>query len=28
MILQGRLVRDPEMRSTQSGSAVVSFTVA
>ena len=28
MTLQGRLVRDPEMRSTQSGSAVVSFTVA
>lgn len=28
MILQGRLVRDPEMRTTQSGSSVVSFTVA
>ena len=28
MILQGRLVRDSEMRTTQSGSSVVSFTVA
>lgn len=28
MTLQGRLTRDPEMRSTQSGTPVVSFTVA
>lgn len=27
-LLQGRLVRDPEMRSTQSGVPVASFTVA
>lgn len=28
IVLQGRLVRDPEMRSTQSGVAVASFTLA
>ena len=28
IVLQGRLVRDPEMRSTQSGVAVASFTIA
>ena len=28
VILVGRLARDPELRSTQSGTAVVSFTVA
>ena len=27
-IIQGRLVRDPELRRTQSGTAVASFTVA
>jgi single stranded DNA-binding protein (ssb) len=27
-VLQGRLVRDPELRTTQSGVAVASFTVA
>ena len=27
-VLQGRLVRDPELRTTQSGTAVCSFTVA
>ena len=28
IVLQGRLVRDPEMRTTQSGVAVASFTLA
>ena len=28
IILQGRLVRDPEMRTTQSGKSVASFTLA
>ena len=28
IVLQGRLVRDPEMRSTQSGVSVASFTLA
>ena len=28
IVLQGRLVRDPEMRNTQSGVAVASFTLA
>lgn len=28
IVLQGRLVRDPEMRTTQSGVAVASFTIA
>lgn len=28
IILQGRLVRDPEMRTTQSGKSIASFTLA
>ena len=28
IILMGRLVRDPELRHTQSGTAVASFTLA
>ena len=28
MVLQGRLTRDPELRNTQSGTPVCSFTVA
>jgi single-strand DNA-binding protein len=28
MVLQGRLTRDPELRTTQSGTSVCSFTVA